>query len=79
MEGPGRRGCCGGAAFDRADVSGVLCGVLRPVDGEATLTPTELAPRAGGELKVRNSSPNAEASLEVWGKPQTKPEEYYEL
>jgi anti-sigma-K factor RskA len=45
----------------------------------ATLAPTELAPRAGGELKVRNSSPNAEASLEVWGLPQTKPEEYYEL
>jgi hypothetical protein len=45
----------------------------------ATLAPTELAPGAGGELTVQSSGPNAEASLEVWGLPQTGPDEYYEL
>jgi anti-sigma-K factor RskA len=45
----------------------------------ATLTSTELAPGAGGKLEVRDSGPNAEASLEVWGLPQNGPDEYYEL
>lgn len=45
----------------------------------ATLQPTELAPGAGGELEVRGTGQNAEASLEVWGLPETQPDEYYEL
>jgi len=45
----------------------------------AMLEPTELAPGAGGELKVQSSGPNAEASLEVWDLPTTEPNEYYEL
>jgi Anti-sigma-K factor rskA, C-terminal/Putative zinc-finger len=45
----------------------------------ATLAPTELAPGAGGGLEVRGSGPNVETSLEVWGLPQTGPDEYYEL
>jgi hypothetical protein len=45
----------------------------------ATLDPTELAPEAGGELEVRGSGPNMEASLEVWGLPETGPNEYYQL
>lgn len=45
----------------------------------AALAPTELAPEAGGELEVRGSGPNKEAILEVWGLPETGPNEYYEL
>jgi anti-sigma-K factor RskA len=45
----------------------------------ATLEPTDLAPRAGGELQVRKDDPNARAELEVWGLPRPGPDEYYEL
>jgi hypothetical protein len=45
----------------------------------ATLTPTEPASRAGGELEVQGSSPNVEANLEVWDLPQPGPNGYYEL
>ena len=45
----------------------------------ADLTPTELAPGAGGELELRGSGPNARARLEVWGLPETGPNEYYQL
>jgi hypothetical protein len=45
----------------------------------ATLEPTELAPRAGGELQVQEDDPNARAELEVWGLPRPGPDEYYEL
>jgi anti-sigma-K factor RskA/putative zinc finger protein len=45
----------------------------------ADLAPTELAPGAGGELELRGSGPNARASLEVWGLPETGPNEYYQL
>jgi hypothetical protein len=45
----------------------------------ATLEPTDLAPRAGGELQVREDDPNARAELEVWGLPRPGADEYYEL
>nr|MDQ5812609.1 anti-sigma factor [Actinomycetota bacterium] len=45
----------------------------------ATLEPTDLAPRAGGELSVREGDPNAQAELEVWGLPRPEEHEYYEL
>ena len=45
----------------------------------ATLEPTDLAPRAGGELQVQEDDPNAQAELEVWGLPRPGPNEYYEL
>jgi hypothetical protein len=45
----------------------------------ATLEPTDLAPRAGGELQVRKDDPNAQAELEVWGLPRPGKDEYYEL
>jgi anti-sigma-K factor RskA len=45
----------------------------------ASLAPTDLAPQAGGDLEVRGSGPNMKASLEVWGLPETEPDEYYEL
>ena len=45
----------------------------------ATLTPTETASRAGGELEVRGSGSNVGANLKVWDLPQPEPNEYYEL
>jgi anti-sigma-K factor RskA len=64
-------------------VVGVLLyssGLLGPDEvASATLEPTELAPRAGGALQVREDDPNARAELEVWGLPRPGPGEYYEL
>ena len=54
-------------------------GVLDRTEATATLAPTELAPGAGGELEVRGSGRSVEASLEVWGLPETGRDEYYEL
>jgi hypothetical protein len=45
----------------------------------ANLQATDLAPEAGGELRVREEDPNARAELEVWGLPQPGEDEYYEL
>ena len=45
----------------------------------AELEPTELAPKAGGELRVSEDDPNARAELEVWGMPRCSENEYYEL
>lgn len=45
----------------------------------AELEPTELAPEAGGEVRVRKDDPNARAELEVWGMPKIEEDEYYEL
>ncbi len=45
----------------------------------ASLEATDLAPEAGGELRVRKDDPNARAELEVWGLPRPGPDEYYEL
>ena len=47
---------------------------------EATaLAPTELAPGAGGEIELRGAGSDMRASMEVWGLPETGPNEYYEL
>ena len=51
----------------------------RDAIASATLKPTDLAPRAGGELRVREVDPNAQAELEVWGLPRPGKDEYYEL
>ncbi|CAN5691008.1 hypothetical protein BH24ACT20_BH24ACT20_06730 [soil metagenome] len=45
----------------------------------ATLEATDLAPQAGGEVRVKVNDPNAQATLEVWDLPQTERDEYYEL
>lgn len=45
----------------------------------AELEPTQLAPEAGGEVRVRKDDPNARAELEVWGMPACEEDEYYEL
>lgn len=47
--------------------------------GATTLRPTQLAPGAGGELRVNNADPNVRAELEVWGLPRLQKGEYYEL
>jgi Anti-sigma-K factor rskA/Putative zinc-finger len=45
----------------------------------ANLQATDLAPEAGGELRVREEDPNSRAELEVWALPQPEKDEYYEL
>jgi hypothetical protein len=45
----------------------------------ATLTPTELAPDAGGEVSVKDAGRNMEVRLEAWGLPPCEDDRYYEL
>lgn len=51
----------------------------RDTVASSTLQATELAPQAGGELRVEEKDPNAQATLEVWSLPQPDRNEYYEL
>jgi len=63
-------------------VLGVLysTGLFAPDEvAAANLEATALAPRAGGELRVHEEDPNAQAELEVWGLPRPGPNQYYEL
>jgi hypothetical protein len=63
-------------------VLGVLysTGLFAPDEvAAANLEATDLAPQAGGELRVREEDPNAQAELEVWGLPRPEPNQYYEL
>ncbi len=53
-------------------------GLFEP-EPAATLRPTELAPGAGGELRIESSSANTQAELEVWNLPPLEEGEYYEL
>jgi anti-sigma-K factor RskA len=43
------------------------------------LTATALAPEAGGEVQVERVGQNIRVDLEVWGMPDLKEEEYYEM
>ena len=45
----------------------------------ADLSPTDRAPEAGGEVSIRGAGENMEMSLEAWGLPPCKREQYYEL
>lgn len=45
----------------------------------ASLQPTQLAPRASGELRVDSADPNVRAQLEVSDLPRLQKDEYYEL
>ena len=54
-------------------------GLFERTQTSAILAATELAPDAGGEIKIRGSGQNMEADLEVWGLPATGSNEYYEL
>ncbi len=54
-------------------------GLFTPETATTTLRPTELAPGAGGELRIESSSANTQAELEAWDLPPLKEGEYYEL
>jgi anti-sigma-K factor RskA len=43
------------------------------------LTATALAPEAGGEVQVEEVGENLRVDLEVWGMPELKGDEYYEM
>jgi hypothetical protein len=45
----------------------------------ATLTPTDLAPDAGGEVSVEDAGQNMEVRLQAWGLPPCEDDRYYEL
>jgi hypothetical protein len=45
----------------------------------ATLTPTDLAPDAGGEVRVEDAGQNMEVRLQAWGLPPCEDDRYYEL
>lgn len=45
----------------------------------ATLTPTDLAPDAGGHISIGDANGNTEVSLKAWGLPSCEGGDYYEL
>ena len=53
--------------------------LFAPETATTTLRPTELAPDAGGELRIESSSANTQAELEAWNLPPLEEGEYYEL
>ncbi|HZF56857.1 MAG TPA: anti-sigma factor [Rubrobacter sp.] len=53
--------------------------LFAPETATTTLRPTELAPDAGGELRIESSSANTQAELEAWDLPPLEEGEYYEL
>ena len=55
-----------------------LSGLFAP-ETTTTLRSTQLAPGAGGELRVETSATNAQAELEAWDLPRLEEDEYYEL
>lgn len=56
-----------------------VSGLFAPETATTTLQPTELAPGAGGELRIESSSANTQAELEAWDLPPLEEGEYYEL
>ena len=58
----------------------LYAGILAPPATAAALSPTGLAPKASGELKLEaGSADNARVRLEVSGLPELRSGEYYEL
>ncbi len=45
----------------------------------ATLTPTDLAPDAGGHISIGDANGSTEVSLKAWGLPSCEGGDYYEL
>jgi hypothetical protein len=45
----------------------------------ATLTPTDLAPDAGGQVSMQDANGNMEVNLKAWGLPPCEHGRYYEL
>jgi hypothetical protein len=64
-----------GVVFFASGVSSLFA----PETATTTLRPTELAPGAGGELRIESSSANTQAELEAWDLPPLGEGEYYEL
>jgi anti-sigma-K factor RskA len=58
-------------------------GLFRAITGDSssgvTLTATALAPEAGGEVRVEEVGENLRVELEVWGMPELREDEYYEM
>jgi anti-sigma-K factor RskA len=58
-------------------------GLLRAISGDSSsgvpLTATALAPEAGGEVRIEDVGENFQVELEVWGMPELKEDEYYEM
>ena len=45
----------------------------------ATLSPTDLAPDAGGQVSIEDANENMEVNLKAWGLPPCEDDRYYEL
>lgn len=63
-------------------LSGAYVALLGGTDtlaGGASLSPTELAPEASGEVRLEESDGNVQVALDVSGLPRLQPDEYYEL
>jgi anti-sigma-K factor RskA len=64
-------------------VAVVGVGLLRAITGDPStgvpLTATALAPEAGGHVRVEEVGENFQVELEVWGMPELKENEYYEM
>ena len=61
---------------------GVYTGFIGEADtlaGGASLSPTELAPEASGEVRLEAGDGNVRVDLDVSGLPRLRPGEYYEL
>jgi anti-sigma-K factor RskA len=73
----------GSAAAALLVVAVLGIGLLRAITGDSStgvpLTATALAPEAGGEVRVEEVGENFQVDLEVWGMPELKEGEYYEM
>jgi anti-sigma-K factor RskA len=86
-ESPGRSGggwwFWGSAAAALLVVAVLGVGLLQAITGDPSsgvpLTATALAPEAGGEVQVQELGENFQVDLEVWGMPELKEDEYFEM
>jgi anti-sigma-K factor RskA len=73
----------GSAAAALLIVAVLGVGLLRAITSDPSsgvpLTATALAPEAGGEVRVEELGENFQVELEVWGMPELKEDEYYEM
>ena len=58
---------------------GVLRSIVEDPSEGVPLTATTLAPKAGGEVRGEVVGENLQVELEVWGMPELKENEYYEM
>jgi anti-sigma-K factor RskA len=58
---------------------GLLQGITGDPSSDVPLSPTALAPEAGGEVQVEEVGENLRVELEVWGMPELAENEYYEM